>query len=163
MTTTITFTPRKAPVVPNTWGGQSFIGGSWNGDGFDIRFKYDPDLVDLIKAVIPADYRKWDAHGKFWSADAKWSKQFADACKQEGHKVIGLAGAGPPKLPPPPAAPVLRWADVLLARCPTAELREKVYKNLAKALHADLGGDGTLMQELNDARRAYDRPESGTA
>ena len=57
---------------------------------------------------------------------------------------------------------MIGWADVLLARCPTAELREKVYKNLAKVLHADLGGDGALMQELNDARNAYNRQE-GTA
>jgi hypothetical protein len=162
VTTTITFTPRKAPVVPGTWGGQSFMAGTWNGDGFDIRFRYDPDLVTLIKDVIPGNARRWDQTDKCWSADVFWSKQFAQVCKQKGYTVVGLAAAQMPKLPPPPPAPVISWADILLARCGTPELRQAVYRNLAKALHADVGGDGTLMQELNDARKQYDRQE-GTA
>lgn len=157
MTTTITFTPRKAPVHSGTWGGSSWMGGTWNGDGFDIRFKYDPDLVELIKDVIPAGNRKWDAHGKFWAADADWSKRFAEACRQKGYTTVGLSA--PPRLPPPPPAPVISWADVLLARCGTPELRQAVYRGLAKALHADVGGDGQLMQELNDARNSYTRQE----
>ena len=162
MTTTITLTPRKAPVVPGTWGGTSFLAGSWNGDGFDIRFKYDPDLVELIKDIIPAANRRWDQHGKFWSADDHWSKVFAGVCQKKGYTVVGLIGASPPKLPPPPPAPVVSWADVLLARCATPELRQNVFRQLSKALHADLGGDGKLQQELNDARARYDRQE-GTA
>jgi len=138
------------------------MGGTWNGDGFDIRFKYDPALVDMLKAIIPAANRKWDPQGKFWSADAQWSRRFADACRQEGHKVVGLSGpsGNVPRMPPPPPVPVISWADVLLARCQTPELREKVYKQLAKVLHTDLGGDSKLMQELNDARRSYGRQET---
>ena len=162
MSTIITFSPRKAPVQPGVWGGQAFMGGSWNGDGYDIRFKYDPDVVELLKGVIPSSSRKWDPQGKFWSADVEWTKRFAEAARKEGHKVVGLEGPKVPKLPPPPPAPVISWADILLARCGTPELRQNVYRNLAKALHADVGGDGSLMQELNDARRQYDRQE-GTA
>jgi hypothetical protein len=162
MTTTVTFTPRKAPVNPGTWGATSFLAGSWNGDGFDIRFRYDPVIVELIKDVIPGHSRKWDQQGKFWSADTHWSKQFAEVCKQKGYKVVGLAGAaGPPKLPPPPPVPVISWADILLARCPTPELRTAVYRNLARALHGDLGGSDILMQELNDARAQYDSRNTG--
>ena len=51
----ITFSPRKAPVHSGTWGGQTWSGGTFNGDGFDIRFKYDADMVDLIKSVIPPE------------------------------------------------------------------------------------------------------------
>ena len=56
-------------------------------------------------------------------------------------------------MPPPPPQLTEGWARELMRRC-TPEMREKVYKALAKVLHQDVGGDGTLMQELNDARNS---------
>lgn len=150
----------------------SKAGDTW----YDIRFQYDPDLVTLIKTVVPSVFRKYEPATKTWSVNAEWSKMFAVQARNAGHTTVGIGGASggpgsrtggpkmpPPPPPPPPAAPVavISWADVLLSRCHSPEFREKVYKGLAKVLHADLGGDDTLMRDLNDARSRYDRNRQG--
>jgi hypothetical protein len=159
------------------------MGGEW----YDIRFQYNPDLVTMIKTVIPATFRKYEPATKTWSAQKTYAQAFAMAARSAGHTTNGIAdpGAGqqssstppppgsagffasshtrpnppprqppprqPPPMPPPPPALSENWARELMRRTPP-ELREKLYKNLAKVLHEDLGGDGRLMQELNDAR-----------
>ena len=163
------------------------MGGEW----YDINFRYDPDLVDLIKNTIPSAFRKYDPATHTWSAAKVWAQAFAQALHAAGHTTSGIpsgmsgaqasgpsgagafspphwnwAGSGaqpppprqppprsqPPPMPPkPPPALTENWAKELMRRT-SPELREKVYKQLAKVLHEDLGGDGRLMQELNDAR-----------
>jgi hypothetical protein len=171
---------------------------------YDIAFRYDADIVDLIKTVIPASYRKYDPVNKVWSAGANWAQEFARAAQAAGHDCVGItvtnpgtatggahgfwqsapysqpfsahpppgpqgpSGASsqpppgfhtggstrskpPPPMPPPPPQLTEGWARELMRRCPP-ELREKLYKAIARVLHTDLGGDQRLMQELNDAR-----------
>ena len=189
-----------------------------NDTWYDITFRYDPDLVDMIKTLIPSAYRKYDPNTHIWSTGKPWAMQFALALVAKGHNVVGIttpaggpgsfaagpaaggptaagffaagaAGPGssygsygappppgftktsqpppgssksrywddptrhkpPPPMPPPPPQLTEGWARELMRRC-APEIREKVYKALAKVLHEDLGGDQRLMQELNDAR-----------
>lgn len=187
------------------------VGDTW----YEITFRYDADLVDLIKQIIPSAYRKYDPNTHIWSTGKPWAMNFAQELVAKGHNVVGItvpaggpgswaagpaaaAGGGaagffaatagpgspygayappppgpqgpspgsarqhyqdkyksktPPPMPPPPPQLTEGWARELMRRC-TPEMREKVYKALAKVLHQDVGGDGTLMQELNDARNS---------
>ena len=180
------------------------MGDTW----YDIAFRYEPDIVDLIKTTIPSSFRKYDPVSKIWSAGNTWAMEFARAATKAGHDCVGItvtnpgpsptggahgfwqsspfqsgsyqappgpqwtpppgpqgssqpppwtppkygSKAKPPPMPPPPPPQITEnWARELMRRC-TPEVREKVYRALAKVLHEDLGGDGRLMQELNDAR-----------
>jgi hypothetical protein len=139
------------------------LGGEW----YDIQFSYDEDLVALIKSTIPGTYRSWDRPTHTWSANATWAKAFAVAARHAGHTTVGIGADGgqhkrPPPLPPVSQPQALGWADILLARCGTAELRKTVYRQLSKALHTDVAGGagGDLQQELNDARAKYRKDEA---
>ena len=122
-------------------------------DTYRISFAYDPELVEWIKS-IPRQNRTYEADTKTWIVDRKYAEGFASDLRAAGHTVLGLEQHT--QSPPPPRRDVtVTWADTLMSRCNSEELREKCYRALAKCLHDDLGGDGRLMQELNDARNGY--------
>ena len=119
------------------------------GDGDAIvRFAYDPELVDLLKAAVPARSRSWDPQLRQWTVRAELVEHFASVLRATGHQVIGLE---------PPAAGTRtgtdQWARLLLHRVgPTR--REPVFRALSRVLHPDNAatGDTTLQRELNLAR-----------
>lgn len=132
------------------------------GSKFALNFAYDPKLVELTKS-IPSWARGWDAGTKTWTIDAQYAHALAADFRALGHTVAGLeaqqerARRAPP--PPPPLPPVrveVNWAVALFERVPP-ELHTSVYRQLSKALHADIGGDDAIMAELNAAREAAQR------
>ena len=138
------------------------MGGEW----FDIQWRYDPNLVTLIKATIPGPFRTYEPSTHTWSASKTWAQAFAEACKREGHTVSGVTTSvfgrngrqrALPPLPPAAPVPVLMWADVLLAKCPDAQLRKSVHRALSRVLHPDVAGEvgAQLQKELNAAMAHY--------
>lgn len=117
-----------------------------------IRFTYDRELVELLKACVPAYARRWDATWKTWTVDGYPLDHFLGAARTAGHNVIdGRAASTPPpraRRPEPPR----EWAEeLLLAVGP--ERREAVFRALTRVLHPDTPtGDVRLMQALNGAR-----------
>src|SRR5262245_49429136 len=132
------------------------------GSRYQVRFSYDPQLVDHIKASVPSWARSYDPASKTWTiTDRGYALKFGKDCASGNvHQVVGLeedeekTRKAPPL--PPPKAPQRNWADELLSRC-SPEQRTSLYRALAKVLHADVGGDHALMQELNEARNKLDR------
>jgi hypothetical protein len=152
MKTAVIFTKKQGAPAPNLWA--SVFTTSTRDFEWEIRFQYDPELVEEIKGFIPPGFRSFDPATKAWSTDAKFAQMFAAHIRSRGYVVAGFDPPKPPPkppLPPPPPQLTENWARELMRRV-EPELREKVYRALAKVLHEDLGGDGRLMQELNDAR-----------
>jgi len=52
-----------------------------DGQGYNIWFHYDPDLVQAIKQ-IPHTARRWESEEKVWYVDRNW---FNDACRYLDH------------------------------------------------------------------------------
>ena len=120
------------------------------GDGDAIvRFAYDPELIDLLKAAVPARSRSWDPQLRQWTVRAELVEHFATVLRATGHTVVGVE----PDPPPRTGAGTDQWARTLLRRVgPTR--REPVFRALTRVLHPDNAdtGDTTLQRELNLAR-----------
>jgi hypothetical protein len=118
---------------------------------YTVRFRYDPDLVELLKTAVPSGARDWNPATKEWTIRAGHAEQLASALRSTGHKVLGL---DPPRSDPPPRADgpdTAQWARDLLTRVGPSH-RDPVFRALTKVLHPDVGGDHRLMQDLNRAR-----------
>lgn len=122
-----------------------------NGDGWStVAFKYDPDVIDMIK-TFPASWRRWNPATKTWSFDTYASGELAVLLMQYGHTVIEPGRRSQP--PPPRSAPRGdTWADALMMAV-GPERVEPVHRVLTRVLHPDVAtGDTVLMQQLNTAR-----------
>ncbi len=80
-------------------------------------------------------------------------ERFLEYARNDGH-IINDDRPEPP--PPPQNVKSDTWADELLKAC-GPELAPKVFKQLSKALHPDMGGNLILMQELNAANQRYSK------
>ena len=122
-------------------------------NGARIRFGYDPELVELIK-TIPSKQRRWDNSVKTWTIyNLRLLEEFLDSAREDGH-IVNDDRPEPPE--PPRSANKETWADELLKAC-GPQLAPKVFKQLSKALHPDMGGNLVLMQELNAANQRYSK------
>lgn len=115
-----------------------------------VAFRYDPDAVDLIRQV-PG--RRWDADERVWWIRAALIGMTAQVFTAAGHDVLV---DGRPWTPPTTSSGSHKatgspW-NALFRTLPD-RLRQPTYKALARVLHPDAGGDGRLMQELNDTWR----------
>jgi hypothetical protein len=124
-----------------------------HGDRYTVRFQYNADLVELLKTAVPSHARDWNPATKEWTIRATHAEQLASALRATGHKVLGL---DPPRTDPPPRAnnstpDTAQWAKLLFRRIGPNH-RDPVFRALTKVLHPDVGGDHSLMQELNQAR-----------
>jgi hypothetical protein len=115
-----------------------------------IRFTYDPDLVELLKATVPGFARSWDPYTNEWKVDAEFGRTLASAIERAGHTTVGLDESRA-------AVDRAGWAEALLdAVGPTRH--EPVFRALTKVVHPDAPtGDGQLPQQLNDAPDRLDR------
>jgi hypothetical protein len=135
------------------------------GREFRCSFSYDPRLVELCKSV-PSWARSYEPATKTWTFDPQFAHMLAADFQSLGHTVIGLedtqerARRAPPPPPPPALPPADSWAVLLLARAAEADLETSVYRALSKVLHTDVGGDATMMTELNAAFRNGNRAAS---
>jgi hypothetical protein len=124
-----------------------------HGARYTVRFRYDPDLVELLKTAVPGHARDWNPATKTWTVDVGHAEPLASALRATGHKVLGLDA---PRTDPPPRADgsapdTAQWARILFRRVGPNH-RDPVFRALTKVLHPDVGGDHSLMQELNQAR-----------
>lgn len=56
--------------------------------GITVHFRYDPELVALIKECVPSYSREWDATRKRWTiTEPDWAATFARAATRAGHEV----------------------------------------------------------------------------
>jgi hypothetical protein len=124
-----------------------------HGTSYSVRFRYDPTIIELIKTAVPSNARSWNSAAKEWTVRASHAEQLAQALRATGHQVVGLE---PPRTDPPPRADTripdtAQWARILFRRV-GPNRRDPVFRALTKVLHPDVGGDHSLMQELNQAR-----------
>ncbi len=121
--------------------------------GYTVTFRYDPEVVDLIKSTVPAHSRTWDAARKAWTVDEMWAPALVGALKLSGHTVSGYS-TGNSHTPPPRQNKGGEWASAVFVRV-GPERATAVYRALSRCLHPDTpSGDKQLQQELNDAHDA---------
>jgi hypothetical protein len=119
-----------------------------------LRFPYDADLVESLKARVPGHARKYDPITKAWTVTAMYVpvafwlmvETFGDV------EIVDTASAG--------SADRDRHAGedpwTILHLRPTAppELVTAAHRCLAKLHHPDRGGTTAVMQEINAAAEA---------
>lgn len=112
---------------------------------YAVCFPYDPDIVTLIKRV-PSHARSWNPEIKEWRVSDVYVNELAALLKKNGHHVLGVGAANA-------TASTSQWAEVLFQRVGEARV-ESVFRALTRVLHPDnlVTGDGSLQQELNNAR-----------
>lgn len=129
----------------------------FRGYQFSCRFRYDPDIVDLVKTSVPGSARSWDPSTKQWLVDADWVRPLADTLRHCGHTVIGL---DPPKPPPTNSHANSHndhdWALGVFKRI-GPNRSDAAYRLLSRLVHPDVGGSDAMMQELNAARREIEK------
>lgn len=121
-----------------------------------VRFAYDAELVETLKAAVYWREREWDGDARCWWVSSLVVDDMADALVAEGATVRRLDADGQPLADPPPEPPPdwaqPSWAEgVLTAVGP--QRRDAVFRALSRVLHPDTEtGDGDLMRELITAR-----------
>mgnify|MGYP001609834074 CR=1 FL=1 len=125
------------------------IYGSSFEDWLRVYFDYDPDLIEDLKDTIPKRARRWDPEDRCWLILPSQKRALTHLLAEHGHTVKSFernapAGGTPRPSPSPNFDPI----EALLREIPT-EMRAKVYRQLAIALHPDNGGDTELMKRLN--------------
>ncbi|QJY51230.1 hypothetical protein [Pseudonocardia broussonetiae] len=117
-----------------------------------VTFRYDPVLVEVLKAIVPAGLRRWDGIGKAWSVHRLYVDQLAAWARQNGHAVADIRPTARTATPPSAAGPRVDWAEALFAAV-GPDRADAAFKALTRVLHPDLPtGDTRLMQDLNRAR-----------
>ncbi len=107
-----------------------------------ITFRYDPDLVELVKQVSPG-VRKYDPDTKSWSVLDEVAVRLADEMTRAGHDVVH--GDEPPK---PPVEPGFfdvitdgfdpkQAATAIVASLPGQHVG-RTFREMAKILYPDL-------------------------
>jgi hypothetical protein len=116
-----------------------------------VTFKYDPTVVELIKD-IPGWARSWNPTGKQWIlTDTRYLSGLLLQLSLHGHPTVTTGRPAGHKPPRPRSAPPETWADALFEAVGQHRI-EPVHRALVKILHPDVGGDTSLLQDLNVAR-----------
>ena len=118
--------------------------GSWT----EVRFRYDPGAVNIIRDVPGREYH---AEGKYWVIDNQWVRTAVEDFERHGYTCGGDIHAEEKWKPPPKSSSQSSDVFVALFRAIPERLHKPVYKALARVLHPDAGGDVALMQQLNAA------------
>ena len=114
------------------------------GNGYTVRFPYDPLLVELLKSRVPSYARTWFSAGKYWTVDSAYAAPLAAAFTELGCTVVGVETRTPSACD--------GWAQHLFRAVGPSRVTA-VHRALSKVLHPDVPtGSGVLQRELNDAR-----------
>jgi hypothetical protein len=103
-----------------------------------VRFDYDAELIDALKAMIPPAHRRWNASRKLWFIDPPY--------EHDVRRLLGLKPVTPIKVG------LSKALDVLFAELPE-HLHEATFKALRRTWHPDVGGDTVSAQTLNAWRQ----------
>lgn len=110
-----------------------------------VNFRYDPDLVDLVKSVSPG-LRSYDGETKTWLVLDEVAVRLAEEMTKAGHTVVyGDAPPPPPKpiveagffAPTTEGADVTAAAEAIVASLPGQNVGP-VFRAMAKILYPDL-------------------------
>ena len=123
-----------------------------------LKSRYDPDLVEVLKTMIPSYDRTWDTIAKTWYLAPEWAEGLIDTLRERGMTVTDTR---PP--PPQPTTMALTVSRELHEAClalhitPDAPVAvaEASFKALAKRHHPDVGGDTATFQQLNAALATF--------
>jgi len=111
-----------------------------------VKCPFDPDAKDAIKALPDA---RWDPQLKVWGIPAQFRAEAERLLRRHGFVPVGGKEERETGRAETSSA---SWADALRSALPE-HLREPAFKALQRVLHPDVGGDGRLAQQLNDAFR----------
>jgi len=116
---------------------------------YGVTFKYDPELVELLKLTVPPYARSWSRPRREWVIDTIYARELAGVFQRLGHTIIGLDA--------PRDSSYKGWAQHLF-QAVGPRRAPAVHRALTKVLHPDntATGSTTLQRELNDARAELD-------
>jgi len=118
------------------------------GNGYTVRFSYDPLLVKLLKSRVPSYARTWNSAGKLWTVDSVYAAPLAAAFTELGCTGVGVET----RTPSATSSSCDGWAQHLFRAVGPSRVAA-VHRALSKVLHPDVPtGSGVLQRELNDAR-----------
>ena len=119
---------------------------------YRVEFHYSAVVVELLKAMVPAHARSWNAATREWTVNLDWVEPLAAALRACGHTVVGFDETAP-------AAQCGSWARHLYRAVGPHRL-PAVHRALSKVLHPDNTDTGSheLQRELNDARAELEAP-----
>jgi len=127
--------PTKAAIV------RSSLGQGW----VDVVSPYDRDYVEELKSSIQPSHRKWDPQSQVWHVNELYLEELVALLKKHFDEVTTNLLSEEP-VPSNLFRPVFE----ALKDLPNGNL-DKVYKQLAVAVHPDHGGSDELMKKLNEA------------
>ncbi len=123
-----------------------------------LHTPYQKDFVENLKLNVPWTLRSWDGTAKVWKVDPLFTDYVINLCEMHfgDVDVDDRRPAGPPALSGPATS---NWADALFDAITDPELRTRVYRKVALALHPPLfvAHSSTSVQVtpemLNDAQK----------
>ncbi len=145
--------PKRASAY-RTWDGGIAISAPW----LPGR---TPELVDLLKAIIPAHARRYDAGTKVWTVGGAWADT-AVSLLLEVFPDADVTRAGCDSRPPvPPCRPSRDRTYAALHLLPTAppQVIEAAYRALCKLYHPDLRPEeerGLVTARMAEINRAVE-------
>jgi hypothetical protein len=112
-------------------------------DHYKVSFRYNPRLVEAIKATVPPGSRRWVPQQKHWLVDLWAAPELAEVLRAAGYRVIGLQVH----------RQLTDWATSLF-QAVGEDRAPAVHRALSTVLHPDKStGSTELQQQLNDGRR----------
>ncbi len=121
--------------------------------GYTVTFRYDAEVVQLVKSTVPSFARSWQPERRAWFVDLDYADGLAAAMRGFGHTVVGIEPEPPPHANHYSGGDADQWARTLF-RTVGPTRREPVFRALTRVLHPDntATGDTRLQRELNSAR-----------
>ncbi len=123
---------------------------NWTGS-ITLRFPYDADLVESLKAEIPSHARKYDPIVKAWTVSSAYAEIAARLMFAVFPDVdlVDQSRTAPPSDRAPRAGDP--YAVLHLRSTAPPELVTAAHRCLAKLNHPDRGGSTATMQAINAA------------
>ena len=128
-----------------------------HGDRWSVRFRYNEELVELVKAAVDWRDRAWSPTDRCWYIDRWMVCQLVDELTAVGATVRWEDADSPcrrqQQAEPPSAWAQPSWAELLMTAVGEAR-RDAVFRALSKVLHPDVveTGDTALIDGRVTAR-----------
>ena len=124
-------------------------------DAYRVVTPYRPQFVELLKQLLPASDRAWDAASKTWTITEKFLPSVKDLAERifgGTATIISRQQAQAAQQPPPQrggaATPIGKLLEEWFQLLPYESAR-KAYRDGALALHPDRGGSMETMSRFN--------------
>lgn len=139
-------------------------------DGCEVKFPFDLDVVEDLKAAIPARERRWRPETKTWFVTRPYVEFVANLLLRRFGDLEEVLAFTEPESPherrgrfrpdPSPIRPTdAAYRELYLQSNAPAAVIEAAYRALAKLNHPDRGGDDERMRAINLAYEALRKLE----